>query len=235
MDPYSDDSGAGMTVGEGGSFGTGFEQLWKALVPIGRDDRTGGYRRYSWTPAHRSASGGSGTRPNAATSRGGRRQRQPGRVVAARSRAGGRRRGHRQPSGLRARRRRLRRSARRGLGIAALDAIRADETVGGAEVTRPLGDRGVRGGGGRAVRSALPRLAAADRCAGAGPGAGVARRRRHAAHRRDGAGRRARRPRPLRPVAAPSAFVELHVEQGRALADLGAPVGLARAIWPHGR
>jgi N-carbamoyl-L-amino-acid hydrolase len=31
------------------------------------------------------------------------------------------------------------------------------------------------------------------------------------------------------------AFVELHVEQGRALAELGAPVGVASAIWPHGR
>ncbi len=30
-------------------------------------------------------------------------------------------------------------------------------------------------------------------------------------------------------------FVELHVEQGRALADLNAPVGVASAIWPHGR
>lgn len=32
-----------------------------------------------------------------------------------------------------------------------------------------------------------------------------------------------------------AAFVELHVEQGRALVDLGAPVGVATAIWPHGR
>ena len=31
------------------------------------------------------------------------------------------------------------------------------------------------------------------------------------------------------------AFVELHVEQGRALAPLGAAVGVARGIWPHGR
>ncbi|NGN67670.1 allantoate amidohydrolase [Streptomyces sp. A7024] len=31
------------------------------------------------------------------------------------------------------------------------------------------------------------------------------------------------------------AFVELHVEQGRALADTPHPVGLASAIWPHGR
>ena len=30
-------------------------------------------------------------------------------------------------------------------------------------------------------------------------------------------------------------FVELHVEQGRALVDLGHPVGVGSAIWPHGR
>ena len=30
-------------------------------------------------------------------------------------------------------------------------------------------------------------------------------------------------------------FVELHVEQGRALVDLDAAVGVATAIWPHGR
>jgi beta-ureidopropionase / N-carbamoyl-L-amino-acid hydrolase len=32
-----------------------------------------------------------------------------------------------------------------------------------------------------------------------------------------------------------AAFVELHVEQGRALDDLGRSVGVASAIWPHGR
>jgi N-carbamoyl-L-amino-acid hydrolase len=31
------------------------------------------------------------------------------------------------------------------------------------------------------------------------------------------------------------ACVELHIEQGRALADMDAPVGVASAIWPHGR
>jgi N-carbamoyl-L-amino-acid hydrolase len=30
-------------------------------------------------------------------------------------------------------------------------------------------------------------------------------------------------------------YVELHIEQGRALAELPAPVGVAAAIWPHGR
>ena len=36
-------------------------------------------------------------------------------------------------------------------------------------------------------------------------------------------------------LAGLAAFVELHVEQGRALASLGAAVGLAEGIWPHGR
>lgn len=33
----------------------------------------------------------------------------------------------------------------------------------------------------------------------------------------------------------PIAYVELHIEQGRGLADLGAPIGLASTIWAHGR
>jgi N-carbamoyl-L-amino-acid hydrolase len=36
-------------------------------------------------------------------------------------------------------------------------------------------------------------------------------------------------------LARIGALVELHIEQGRALSDLGAPVGVASAIWPHGR
>jgi N-carbamoyl-L-amino-acid hydrolase len=36
-------------------------------------------------------------------------------------------------------------------------------------------------------------------------------------------------------LAQVSAFVELHVEQGRALAPLGAAIGVAEGIWPHGR
>jgi N-carbamoyl-L-amino-acid hydrolase len=32
-----------------------------------------------------------------------------------------------------------------------------------------------------------------------------------------------------------SAYVELHIEQGRGLVDLGSQVGLATTIWPHGR
>lgn len=36
-------------------------------------------------------------------------------------------------------------------------------------------------------------------------------------------------------LAAVGTFVELHVEQGRGLVDHGRPVGVASAIWPHGR
>ena len=36
-------------------------------------------------------------------------------------------------------------------------------------------------------------------------------------------------------LAGIGAFVELHVEQGRALAPLGAALGVAEGIWPHGR
>ena len=30
-------------------------------------------------------------------------------------------------------------------------------------------------------------------------------------------------------------FIELHIEQGRALVDLDAPIGVGTSIWPHGR
>jgi N-carbamoyl-L-amino-acid hydrolase len=36
-------------------------------------------------------------------------------------------------------------------------------------------------------------------------------------------------------LASVAAFIELHIEQGRVLAPLGAPLALAESIWPHGR
>jgi N-carbamoyl-L-amino-acid hydrolase len=36
-------------------------------------------------------------------------------------------------------------------------------------------------------------------------------------------------------LAAIGAYVELHIEQGRALADLGAAIAVGEQIWPHGR
>jgi beta-ureidopropionase / N-carbamoyl-L-amino-acid hydrolase len=36
-------------------------------------------------------------------------------------------------------------------------------------------------------------------------------------------------------LARVGVFVELHIEQGRALVDIGGAVGIATSIWPHGR
>jgi N-carbamoyl-L-amino-acid hydrolase len=36
-------------------------------------------------------------------------------------------------------------------------------------------------------------------------------------------------------LAAVGAYVELHIEQGRALADLGGQIAIGEQIWPHGR
>ena len=84
----------------------------------------------------------------------------------------------------------------------------------------------------------LPGQPAADRCSGPGRGPGPDRRRRGHAGRGDDR-RRCTTP----PGSAPTrtcwpgsaAFVELHVEQGRALAPLDAAIGVAEGIWPHGR
>ncbi|TDE19888.1 allantoate amidohydrolase, partial [Actinomadura sp. 6K520] len=27
-----------------------FEEMWAALLPVGRDEATGGYHRFAWTP-----------------------------------------------------------------------------------------------------------------------------------------------------------------------------------------
>ncbi len=51
-----------------------------------------------------------------------------------------------------------------------------------------------------------------------------------------GRGRATARPHPDEGwLAHVQTFVELHVEQGRALADVDQPVGVASLIWPHGR
>jgi N-carbamoyl-L-amino-acid hydrolase len=48
-------------------------------------------------------------------------------------------------------------------------------------------------------------------------------------------GLEAENPRPWLGSERVGCFVELHVEQGRALVDRGAAVGVASRIWPHGR
>lgn len=44
-----------------------------------------------------------------------------------------------------------------------------------------------------------------------------------------------REPRPWTEAERPATYVELHVEQGRHLVDVGQAVGVGSGIWPHGR
>ncbi|MFD8198980.1 allantoate amidohydrolase, partial [Streptomyces sp. NPDC059701] len=117
--------------------------------------------------------------------------------------------------------------------FAALDELRRR----GARITRPLGivnfgdEEGARFGlacvGSRLTSGALTveqahRLTDAD-------GVTLPRAMEAAGHDPDAIG-----PDPER-LGRIGAFVELHVEQGRALDLSGDPIGVASAIWPHGR
>ncbi|ANS79733.1 N-formylglutamate deformylase [Serinicoccus hydrothermalis] len=117
--------------------------------------------------------------------------------------------------------------------FAALDLLRA----GGVAPSRPVAvanfvdEEGARFGiacaGSRVLTGALP----ADRARALTDGDGVTYAEALAAAGRD--------PEALgrdeETLARVGAFVELHVEQGRALVDLDAPVAVASDIWPHGR
>lgn len=116
--------------------------------------------------------------------------------------------------------------------FAAVDALRAK----GFQPSRPVGvvnfcdEEGARFGVACAGSRLLTGALTAERALALRDGDGVSMAealqragRSTAIGRDDGALRRV------------GAFVELHVEQGRALADLDAPVAVASAIWPHGR
>jgi N-carbamoyl-L-amino-acid hydrolase len=203
--------------------------MWSELAEIGRDARTGGYRRPGWSPAERECSAWFADQ---CTARGLRLERDgndnvvawwgepgPGGVVTG---------SHLDsvPDG----------GAFDGpLGVvsalAAVDRMRA----AGVRPRRPLGvavfaeEEGSRFGlpclGSRLMYGVVdPGRAAglrdadgislAEVVAGGGPGAGLG---------------------PSDLLRRPAEFVELHVEQGRALVDSGAAVGVASSIWPHGR
>jgi beta-ureidopropionase / N-carbamoyl-L-amino-acid hydrolase len=225
---------AGLSAGIGAA---SFDRLWSELAPIGRDGRTGGYRRYAWTPedlalrewfaAAATARGLTCTvdragnqwawwgDPDAAVAAG-----DPG--VAAGSHLdsvpdGGAFDG---PLGVVA-------------ALAAVDVLRAT----GFRPARPVGvvnftdEEGARFGiacaGSRLVTGVLaPGHALALRDAGGATLAeAMSRAGQHTVHlgRDDEALRRV------------GTFVELHVEQGRGLVDLDRPVGVGAGIWPHGR
>ncbi|HEX6054350.1 MAG TPA: allantoate amidohydrolase [Intrasporangium sp.] len=216
---------------------TGFDSMWQDLSPLGRDGRTGGYHRYAWTwvdhelrewfSAQAAARGldvhldRSGNQwawwgdPDAGVAAG-----RPGLVLGSHLDS--------VPDG----------GAFDGpLGVvsafAALDLLRAR----GVAPERPIGivnfadEEGARFGiactGSRLLTGALSReraLAARDQ-----GGTSLAEALRDAGQepRYSGADSEA-----LRRIGT---FIELHVEQGRALEDLDRPVAVGESILPHGR
>ncbi len=214
-----------------------FEAMWSTLHEVGRDARTGGYRRYAWTPTDHELrewfAGEASARgldltldragnqwawwgdPDAAAAAGG-----PGVVAGSHLDS--------VPDG----------GAFDGpLGVvsafAALDLLRARGVI----TRRPVGvvnfvdEEGARFGvacaGSRLITGAM----APDAARALRDSEGVSMSEAlQAAGRRPG--ELGRDEEALRRVGT---FVELHVEQGRRLIDLGAPVGVAGSIWPHGR
>ncbi|MGI9093094.1 MAG: allantoate amidohydrolase [Mycobacteriales bacterium] len=209
-----------------------FATMWAELAPIGRDARTGGYRRLAWTPAERECrswfygqaqsrglivdADGNGNEvawwfPDGAPAIGG--------VVTGSHLDsvpdGG---GYDGPLGIVS-------------AFAAIDQLRSR----GVLPTRPIGvaafadEEGSRFGiaclGSRLLTGAVD----ADRAAALRDGDG---RSLPDAMRDAGFDHQLGESQLLGGVAA---FVELHVEQGRALADVDAAVGIATEIWPHGR
>ncbi|WP_066945288.1 allantoate amidohydrolase [Microtetraspora fusca] len=214
-----------------------FDALWAAIEPVGRDLRSGGYRRFAWTREDATLrewfAGEAAVRglsltldragnqwawwgdPDAAASAG-----RPGVVMGSHLDS--------VPDG----------GAYDGpLGVvsafAALDALRArgfipSRPVGVVNFADEEGARfGVACGGSRIITGALDgeRARGLRDADGTTLAEAVARAGRDPAHLGPD-------PEALRRIGV---FVELHVEQGRALADLDRPVAVGSSIWPHGR
>ncbi len=214
-----------------------FHQMWEELRPLGRDSSSGGYRRFAWTGADTDCRAWFRAQAEARglayeLDRNGNqwawlgattyRDVAPGEAVVTGSHLDS------VPDG----------GAFDGpLGVvssfAALDELRGR----GTEFTKPLAivnfgdEEGARFGlacvGSRLSAGALT-TEAAHRLRD-GDGVTLPQAMERAGHDPEAIG-----PDPER-LAAIGAFVELHVEQGRALDLSGDPVGIASAIWPHGR
>jgi len=215
-----------------------FAALWESLLPVGRDGGTGGYRRFSWTPADAEcrrwfSKAAEERKLRANTDRNGNLwawwdppgiadpMAGPGAVVTG---------SHLDsvPDG----------GAFDGpLGVvtafAAIDLLRERGLV----PAHPLGvaafceEEGARFGvaclGSRLLAGAIE----PDRARGLRDRDGITFAEAMTAAGRD--------PAVIGPdpglVAGIAAYVELHIEQGRALADVDAAIGVAERIWPHGR
>jgi N-carbamoyl-L-amino-acid hydrolase len=209
-----------------------FDALWDELLPLGRSSSSGGYRRFAWTPTDLSlrewfaavaADHGLAVTVDRAGNQWawwGDPDAVPGVVAGSHLDSvpdGGAFDG---PLGVVS-------------ALVAVDGLRSKGFV----PSRPIGvvnfadEEGARFGvacaGSRLLTGALPAeraLALRD-----ADGVTMASALRTAGRSPESVGRDDET---LRRVAT---FVELHVEQGRGLVDLGAPVGVASAIWPHGR
>ncbi len=226
-------SGPAAAGGPGGpAAGDSFLRMWRELLPVGRHADSGGYRRYAWTGAD--ADCREWFREQALArglvyevDRNGNQWAWLGDPAAGDAVVTG---SHLDsvPDG----------GAFDGpLGVvssfAALDELRAR----GAAPVRPLAivnfgdEEGARFGlacvGSRLTAGQLT----ADQAAALRDADGVTLPQ---AMERAGYDPEAIGPDPER-LARIGAFVELHVEQGRALDLCGEPVGVASAIWPHGR
>jgi len=210
-----------------------FAGLWEALLPVGRDPDAGGYNRFSWTPADAACRAWFG---RAAGERGLRAEVDgngnlwawweppagDGPAVVTGSHLdsvpnGGAFDG---PLGVVS-------------GFAAIDLLRAEgrvpvRPVGIAAFSEEEGGRfGVACLGSRLLTGTISPAVARDLT----DASGVTLAAAMAAAGHDPA----RLGPDNRLLASLGAYVELHVEQGRALAEAGAPIGIGERIWPHGR
>jgi N-carbamoyl-L-amino-acid hydrolase len=218
-----------------------FESMWADLAPVGRHPSTGGYRRYAWTSADATLRewfrGEAGRRGlDVATDRAGNlwAWTEDPDAAAAAGRAGLVLGSHLDsvPDG----------GAFDGpLGVvsafAALDLLRAR----GLSPRRPVGitcfgdEEGARFGIACAGSRLLTGVLDPDRARSLtdDEGTTLAEAMSAAGHDPRGVGR------DDEALSRIGTFLELHVEQGRALVDArdgwGAPVGVASSIWPHGR
>jgi N-carbamoyl-L-amino-acid hydrolase len=229
VEPSAPDRGG---AGESAAAPDGFHAMWRDLLPLGRSAASGGYRRFAWTAADADCRGW--FREQAAArglayelDRNGNQWAWLGEPLAGQAVVTG---SHLDsvPDG----------GAYDGpLGVvsafAALDELRAR----GAVPRKPIAvvnfgdEEGARFGvacvgsrltAGRLTPDQARELRDAD-------GVTLADAMERAGHDPAAIG-----PDPER-LARIDAFVELHIEQGRALDLRGAPVGVASAIWPHGR
>jgi N-carbamoyl-L-amino-acid hydrolase len=210
-----------------------FAALWESLLPVGRDPATGGYRRFAWTPADAACRAWFS---QAAADRGLRVQADrngnlwgwweppeaTGPAVVTGSHLdsvpnGG---AYDGPLGVVS-------------GFAAVDLLREQgrvpvRPVGIAAFSEEEGGRfGVACLGSRLLAGTISPAVARELT----DSGGVTLASAMAAAGHDPAG--------LGPddslLAGIGAYLELHVEQGRALAEAGAPIGIGERIWPHGR